>query len=106
MNAQRIRLVTTQAVRSRPMTVRTVSSGEAKRFLCSHPINPRSLFGGACAITISDRTKARSCSCMALPFHQRNARVEPVHEDGSGQADTQIDDHPDENDLHRLPRLV
>ena len=89
-------------------------AGLENRFARIQPIAPVVAPGGGIASTGAPRTKAlvvrRSLSCvataMASPFHQRDARVVPVHHHRGDEADREIDRHGDHHDLDRLAGLV
>ena len=70
--------------------------------------------GGRGAMT-ARRTKATSATArspsamvmgLASSFHQRDMAVVDVHEQRSGKADDEVDEHGDGHDLDRLPCLV
>src|SRR6478735_9611018 len=90
-------------------TVRSELLQEENRLWRSQPMTPISERGGGCGPAdagVPGAASAVRSRCMSLPLDQRHARVEPVHEQRGQQAEAEVDEHGDEDNLDRLARLV
>src|SRR4051794_1013292 len=94
-----------EATSHRISRVRTALYHELNRLARSQPTGPTAKAGGRCWIAAPVLSPVLSV-VMALPLHQRDALVVPVHEERDGQADRQVDGHDDGDALDRLPGLV
>src|SRR5689334_2002344 len=112
MKRKRISGGTSQTISRIEINVSTMLSGVENRLARIQPIAPVMATGGGSGSCAAERTKAISAAFLAskasmsvtaiLALHQRLARVVPVHEQRSRDADREIDRHRDGDDLDRL----